>query len=74
MTILSKTERRVSKIEIDLSGPEGNAFYLLGVGKDLCNQLKWDFKPIHNEMTSGDYENLLLVFDKYFGDYVDLFR
>jgi len=25
-------------------------------------------------MTSGDYENLITVFDKYFGDYVILER
>ncbi len=29
---------------------------------------------IITEMKSGDYENLVLVFDKYFGDYVILER
>ena len=26
------------KIEIDLQGPEGNAFALLGIAKDLCHK------------------------------------
>jgi len=26
------------KIEIDLQGPEGNAFVLLGIARDLCHK------------------------------------
>jgi uncharacterized protein (DUF3820 family) len=37
-------------------------------------ELGMDSKPIIEEMMSGDYENLLEVFDKNFGDYVDLLR
>lgn len=57
-------------ITIDLSGPQGNAFSILGIAKNLSKQLGMDFKPIQDEMTSGDYENLLEVFTEYFGDYV----
>lgn len=32
------------------------------------------FEEISAEMRSGDYENLLKVFGKYFGEYVDLER
>ena len=62
------------KIEIDLTGPQGNAYYILGVAKNLCKQVGVDFKPIMDEMTSGDYENLIEVFDKYFGSVVTMYR
>ena len=44
-------------IEIDLTGPDGNAYYILGVAKNLCKQVGIDYKPIMDEMMSGDYEN-----------------
>ena len=62
------------KIEIDLTGPQGNAYYILGVAKNLCKQVGVDFKPIMDEMTSGDYENLIEVFDKKFGSVVTMYR
>ena len=64
---------------IDLTGPDGNAFALLGFAKNFCKQLDfsndmklWD--KVRTEMTSGDYENLLEVFDSYFGTFVILER
>jgi len=59
---------------IDLTGPEGNAFVLLGYAKNLAKQLDLDFEQIKAEMTSSDYENLIQVFDNYFGEYVILER
>ena len=59
---------------IDLTGPQGNAFYLLGVASKFARQLDLDSDEITNEMTSGDYEHLIEVFDKYFGDFVILER
>jgi hypothetical protein len=61
-------------IEIDLSGPQGNAFFLLGTASNLAKQLGLDGKEIQAEMMKGDYENLLQVFDSYFGDFVVLYR
>ena len=61
-------------IEIDLTGPEGNAFVLLGYAKQYAKQLKFDDKKIINEMMMGDYEELIETFDRYFGDYVILER
>lgn len=55
---------------IDLTGPDGNAFVLLGMAKGWARQLGLDFDIINEEATSGDYENLLQVLDGYFGDYV----
>jgi len=65
---------KTNGIEIDLTGPQGNAFYLLGTAKKLANQLGLDSNKILNEMKSGDYENLLQVFDKNFGSFVTLYR
>jgi|TARA_B100001093_G_scaffold102642_1_gene94855 hypothetical protein len=62
------------KIEIDLTGPQGNAFYILGVAQNLCKQVGIDSKPLLDEMRSGDYENLIEVFDKKFGSVVTMYR
>tara|TARA_Y100000389_G_scaffold96128_1_gene92776 strand:+ start:61 stop:276 length:216 start_codon:yes stop_codon:yes gene_type:complete len=62
------------QIVIDLTGPAGNAFSLLGQASKLAKQLEFDKSEILKEMQSGDYENLISVFDKYFGNYVILER
>ena len=72
MTIRAK--QPVSEIVLDLTGPDGNAFALMGYAMQFSKQMGIDSKPIIAEMKSGDYENLIEVFDKYFGDYVVLER
>jgi hypothetical protein len=62
------------KIEIDLQGPEGNAFALLGIAKDLCHKTGIEWEPVKNEMTSSDYENLILVLDKYFSNLIIIYK
>ena len=52
---------------IDLSGPDGNAFVLLGMARTWSRQLGKDGKAITAEMTSGDYQKLLKVFRREFG-------
>ena len=59
---------------IDLTGPAGNAFSLMGAATRYAKQLDINDKPILEDMTSGDYEHLLEVFEKYFGEYVILER
>jgi len=71
--IVDKRPRK-SKIEIDLQGPEGNAFSLLAIAKDLANKLDMDWNMIYNEMTSSDYEWLLQVMDYHFGDFIIMYR
>ena len=61
-------------IVIDLTGPDGNAFSLLGRVKGLARQLGLDGSEIQAEMMNVDYEHLLEVFDKYFGAFVILER
>lgn len=74
MTIRKRNKKE--KIVIDLSGPQGNAFYLIGVVKqtfrnsgapELGNQ-------IAEEMMKGDYEHLVKTFDLYLGEHFDLVR
>jgi len=59
---------------IELTGPDGNAFALIGYATKFARQLDLDSTQIREEMMAGDYENLVAVFDKYFGDYVTLER
>ena len=73
MTIKSRSEMRPG-IEIDLTGPEGNAYSLMGYAKKLARQLDIDSKPIIEDMMSGDYEHLLEVFEEHFGSVVTLYR
>ena len=61
-------------IVIDLTGPQGNAYFLLGMAGKYARQLGLDDVEIMEEMKSGDYENLVQVFDKHFGDFVVLER
>jgi hypothetical protein len=69
--IKSKTK---SGIEIDLTGPDGNAFVLIGTASKLAKQLGLDSKVIETEMMNGDYEHLVNTFDKHFGHFVTLYR
>ena len=73
MAIKSKKEFSGDR-EIDLTGPEGNAFNLLGIAKTWAKQLDKDVDAIQEEMMSGDYDNLVEVFDREFGDFVTLYR
>jgi hypothetical protein len=70
--IRTKQERR--ETIIDLTGPDGNAFVLMGMAKNFAKQLRKDGDSIVKEMMAGDYEHLLFVFDREFGDYVILER
>ena len=72
MAIKKKVNK--STIEIDLTGPDGNAFVLIGTATKLARQLGLDSKAIQAEMMSGDYEHLVNTFDKHFGHFVTLYR
>ena len=73
--MIREKQQHSGPIVIDLTGPDGNAFALLGLANRLGKQL--DFKEIPRileEMQAGDYEHLLQVFDEHFGDFVILER
>jgi hypothetical protein len=69
-----KDKQQKSGIEIDLTGPDGNAFMLIGKAVNLAKQLGLDGKSIQAEMMKGDYEHLVNTFDKHFGHFVTLYR
>ena len=62
------------EIVIDLTGPDGNSFVLIGTALDLAKKLGKNGDLITKEMMAGDYEQLLFVFDREFGDFVILER
>jgi hypothetical protein len=69
--IVDKIDR---PLVIDLTGPQGNAFYLMGFAQKNARKFGLNGSSILEEMKSGDYENLVQVFDKYFGEFVILER
>ena len=69
-----RAKQQQEQVVIDLTGPQGNAFFLLGTAKNLATPLGLDADAIIEEMKSSDYENLIQVFDKYFGDFIILER
>lgn len=73
MTIINK-EDHPQDLTIDLTGPEGNAFVLMGYARNWAKQLGRDADEIINEMMSGDYDNLVEIFDREFGSFCTLLR
>ena len=69
-----KSKKQSLGIEIDLTGPDGNAFMLVGKAGSLAKQLGLNAKAIQAEMMKGDYEQLVNTFDKHFGHFVTLYR
>jgi len=71
-------EKSISKeIVIDLTGPDGNAFALMGNANRLAKMLGYSDEKkdkLLEDMQSGDYENLVQVFDDHFGSFVVLER
>lgn len=69
-----RTKNRFATPVIDLTGPEGNAYVLLGYARKFAKDLDRDPDPILEDMKSSDYEHLIEVFDREFGEYVILER
>lgn len=75
--IRSRSEMPARKIEIDLSGPEGNAFVLMGYAQKWGRQLGWSQSKVDaliKVMKSSNYDVLVQVFDNTFGDYVTIWK
>ena len=70
MAIVKKSKQR--EIVIELTGPDGNVFVLMGYARRFVRDLGLDSDKIINEMQSSDYENAVEVFDSYFGKFVIL--
>jgi len=69
-----KKKIKKTQIEMDLTGPQGNAYVLIGTAMNLARQFGYDDETIKEQMMSGDYENVVETFDKYFGEHVILYR
>ena len=75
--MIRKKQPQKGKIVIDLTGPDGNAWALMGYATRFAKQIGWDnleIEELINDMKSSDYEHLVQVFDKTFGDFVILER
>ena len=59
-------------LTIDLAGPDGNVYCLIGFGNAWCRQLDLDPEKFMARMTEGDYNHALDVFEEYFGHVVAL--
>lgn len=72
-----REKKQRGPIVIDLTGPQGNAYYLLGMADKLVKQIGWSEnarQKLQEDMKASDYENLINIFDKHFGDFVILER
>jgi hypothetical protein len=77
MTIKKKSEMEDRSIEIDLTGPDGNVFVVMGYAKQYGKQLGYTKKQIDDmiaDMMSNEYDHAIDVFEENFGDYVTLYR
>ena len=67
-------KKQVTERVIDLTGPDGNAMNLIATARRWARELGKDGSAITKEMTSGDYDNLIAVFDREFGSFCVLER
>lgn len=75
--IQDQSKRKNGPIVVDLQGPQGNAFYLIGIAQSLAKTFCWspeERDSLTNNMMSGDYEHLLHTLDRAFGEYIILQR
>lgn len=72
MAIIKQTPSRRT---IDCAGPAGNAWSLIGQAESFAKQLQYTAEQkaqLTQDLMSGDYDNLLLVFNEHFGSFCDL--
>jgi len=65
--MIRETNQNTDNI-INLDGPDGNAFALMGILSSSFKKSGLDPSSAIDEMMSGDYQNLLKVFDRYCGN------
>ena len=60
---------------VDLDGPNGNAYALMGLAGSLATTVGYasdEIETMLTRMKSGDYKKLVKTFDEYFDGYVVL--
>ena len=58
---------------VDLSGPQGNAYALMGVARSIGRELNRPYneiKEVETKMMSGDYDNLVKVLFLEYGEFI----
>ena len=73
MTFKMKPQQKIPQFEVDLTGEEGNVFYLIGLARKLAPKLGLVVETITDGKMFDDYTHAIRTFDAYFGDYVTLF-
>jgi len=75
--IVSRDEMPTRPIEIDLSGPDGNAYVLMAYARDIGRRIGYSeekIKAIHKVMMMSNYEGLVHTFNDQFNEYVIIYR
>lgn len=67
-TVSNVSVANISRRMIDLNGPEGNAFYLLGLVSANAKNLGLHKSVIQQRMMAGDYFDLVAHFEAAFGN------
>ena len=76
MAILEVKHMPTGKISLDISEKidNGVGFFLIQYAKQLAPQLGMNTNEIIVEMSKGDEENLIQVFNNHFDEVVNLYR
>jgi hypothetical protein len=72
--IIDASKRIGMRVEIDLTGPEGNVFVLMGYVTRWARQLGLNAQKLIDDMRSSDYEHAIQVIEENFGDYVIMYK
>jgi hypothetical protein len=79
--MIKSKNHKESRVEIDLTGSQGNVFYLLGFATKLAKRINlltesdtYDHEEIKLDMMSQDYEHAIDVLEEHFGNYIILYR
>jgi hypothetical protein len=74
--VMKSINEKPKRVEIDLTGPDGNAFSLIGYAIRWNTQLgktEEEIKAFGEEMMSGDYEHLVSMMEERFGEFVTFY-
>lgn len=73
--IKNSVELDTHRTLIDLDGPQGNAFFLLGIARRAATEMEGAAYAgkVCEKMMAGDYANLLKVFLEEFGEVYTLY-
>jgi hypothetical protein len=75
MSIIYKNSN--DRVHVDIAGPQGTAIELLGqaaLWMTQMNKTPQQMGEVIKDMTSGNYETMVQVFDREFGHFCDILR